>query len=437
MRKRTNRICAFESLENRRVLAGTVTTSLQGNVLTISGDDAANSVAVFNSSPGVVQVLGLDGTTISGTTLYAGVTGINFNFNAGLAGVNKGNDVIVVTNLTLSAGLAIAAADGNIIVAIGQFDNTGGLVDSAVDTHLGSVSIGNGLGINLGNGTNTVVANDATVQGGVGLNFALVSGTGANTFTLENFSVAHAALFNDFGPLTLILDHFDAKNLTIASSIGNDSISLSNCTIAQKFILGSTFGNDIINLDHVTADSMNIALGPGIDQLTAETVNVTHAFNLDGGANGDTIEMTTVTAGTLTVFLSAGDDSFTLTSSAAGRITISGGEGTDSITLTGVNANQLTVGGGAGNDTCSLTTVTVNRLVRINGGLGADTVTLTSLSANRLNVVLGVGADDITLQNVTIAGAAAIGGGPGSDTYTDDGGNTFGTLNRKSFETVV
>ncbi len=104
MRKRTNRNCAFEQLENRRMLAGTVTTSLQGNVLTISGDDAANSMAVFNSSPGVVQVLGLDGTTISGTTLFTNVTGINFNFNAGLSGVNKGNDVIVVTNLTLVRG---------------------------------------------------------------------------------------------------------------------------------------------------------------------------------------------------------------------------------------------------------------------------------------------------------------------------------------------
>ena len=173
MRNRTKRNFGFEQLETRRMLAGNITTSLQGNVLTIFGDDASNGIAVFNSSPGVVQLLGLSGTTITGNTLFTDVTGINFNFNAGLSGVNKGNDVIVVTNLSLAAGIAVAAADGNIIVAIGQFDNTGGLVDSAVNSHLGAVSIGNGLGITLGSGTNTVVANNVTVSGGVGLNFAI------------------------------------------------------------------------------------------------------------------------------------------------------------------------------------------------------------------------------------------------------------------------
>lgn len=417
MRNRTGRIFAFEKLETRRMLAGTITSSLQGNVLTIFGDDAANSIAVFNSSPGVVQLLGLDGTTISGTSLFTGVAGINFNFNAGLTGVNKGNDVIVVTNLTLSAGVAITAADGNIIVALGQFDNTGGLVDAAVNSHLGALSIGNGLGINLGNGSNTVVANNVTVQGGVGLNFALVSGIGANTFRLQNFSVAHAALINDFGPLTLNVDHLTAKNLTIAGSIGNDSISLSNCTIAQKLILGSTFGNDTIDLDHVTAGSFNIALGPGIDHFTAETVVATNAFKLDGGADADTIVLSNCTVGTLT--------------------TILGGDGADSITLTDHATNGLYLGGGAGNDTILLTTVHVNRLATINGGLGGDAVTLDAFSATTLIVTLGDGPDSITVQSVTIAGSAMIGGGLGNDTYTDGGGNTFGSLNRKGFETVI
>lgn len=416
MRNRTKRNFGFEQLETRRLLAGNITTLQQGNVLTIFGDDASNGIAVYNSSPGVVQLLGLNGTTITGTTLFTNVTGINFNFNAGLSGVNKGDDVIVVTNLSLSAGIAVAAADGNIIVALGQFDNSGGLVDSAVNSHLGAVSIGNGLGITLGSGTNTVVANNVAVNGGVGLNFVIVSGVGTNTFTLNNFSVAHAALINDFGPLSLNLDGFNARNLTIAGSIGNDSISLSNCAIVQKLIIGSTFGNDLIELDHVASGSLNVALGPGIDQFSADSLTIAHAVTIDGGADGDAISFSNSTAG--------------------GFTNIIGGDGADSITLTGFTTNKLTVSGGADNDTISLTTVDVIRVATLNGGLGNDTANLNTLRATTLFVRLGDSSDQVDVADCTVLKANFF-GGIGLDTYSDSGGNTFGTVNRKSFETII
>ena len=297
----------FECLETRRMLDGVITASLQNGTLTLQGDDAANAVLITSSSPGVVELIGLNTTNPSNQTVeqtfinthtsqfFTGVTNIFVNFNGGTTGINTGNDKIFVTGLALTGGLGIQTGDGNNTYTIGQFDNSGDLIDPTYSSLIGPVSLATGLSIKTGGGDNTLVANQLTVNGAVGNNLNINSGDGTNSLSFSNTTVNHAANFTDTGALTLSFNQFQANNLTVVSGIGNDDITLSNSTIAFKINLNTNFGNDTVHLDHVHSDSLDVALGPGDDQLTAESVTVTHESTLLGGLDNDTVALTNFT----------------------------------------------------------------------------------------------------------------------------------------------
>jgi hypothetical protein len=479
----------FESLERRQMLAGNVHVTNSNGVLTITGDSLNNAIAITNSSPGVVEILGLETldpttntlvpTTVNGAASRIGVFNgsIVVDFTGGSPSSNKGNDTIAITGLVLNGSVKISTAAGNDIIAVGQFDNSSNLVDSAVNALMDPVTIKQGLFINMQAGDNQVLANHVSLQGPSGPNFTIIGGDGNDTISLQTVVVNHGMSITEFGTATINANQLAANTLNVKLGVGNDHLSLANTTIATTLTLNSDFGNDDIIFNSVSIGTLNTTTGPGNDQVSMTDTSISGATNINTGADDDTVTMTTVTAHALTLTLGTENDTATLTGVTAKATSIAGGDGFDNMSISNSHFLSLSLGGGFGNDTFTMTTVTVDKLMSLDGGAGNDTATLTGLNASAvaiklgagtdnlvmdtgtiaqgitidggdgndavglknlhaktLQVTLDAGADTLSLLNLAISSTATINGGAGNDTSTDMGGNTYGSFKRLNFE---
>jgi large repetitive protein len=463
LRNQFRKTLKFESLETRRMLAGNITVTQSGSIITLTGDALDNSVLIRDTQTGggVIQIIGLDTPGPNSTTLpttinsgasktLSGITGIVFDFNGGGANINTGNDVIVLTNLTLTGGVTINSGDGNNFYGIGTFDPTqDNKVDLDFDPSLGTltegaVSMAQGMTINMGGGANYLRVDQATFNGPVGKNLAINMGVGTTTASVGQTSVAHWAAFNEAansGQVDLTLDHFSANYLSVNTSIGNDSITLTDGThINTTIAMSLNLGDDTVDLDGVTAGAVQVLMGQGANSYTGTGDQITSNTSIWSGAESDSVTISGGSTGSLMTALGGGGNTVSLSNLAiANAASVGGGFGPftfnpDTITLDHVTAGSLKVTGGNGSDSVSLTTVTVAKAVDIDTGNGNDDVTIDGLSGASMWTTLDNGADTISLQNVAITGKAMIGGGAGSNTYTDNGGNSFGTLDKVNFE---
>ena len=210
VRQPRKRSFAFERLEPRTVLNGTVTVSIQGSaVLDIEGDAANNAVAVHqvgtNRATGgaIIQVVGLGTKIFNAET---GKRGTSFNFGAG-AGVDisifsinlgNGSDSLNLYHTTIANGSSISADQD--VVTISNFR-----------CGLFSLSLG---------GNNVVAINNVT---STAAGFGMTSVTGGNTIALNKVTVEGGSLF--------------LVELTSSGPAPADfnSVAVVNCTAAQAY----------------------------------------------------------------------------------------------------------------------------------------------------------------------------------------------------------
>ncbi len=382
-RNHRRRTLGFERLETRRLLAGDVNYSVANNTLTLTGDNAANAILITSSSDGVILVKGLvqvaepvaagqvaQPTTIGGnpSKFFLNINSIVINFNGGVTTGNKGDDAVVITNLTLNGSVNIHTSDGDDIVALGQFDNSGGLVDAAVNSSIGPLTINNGLTINVQTGDNKIVANKVSIQGAAGTNLGITGGDGSDAITLTNVSVAHATSITDNGAATLTVDHYSTNVLAVSLGIGNDDVSFSNSTINSSANISTNFGNDVVSMDHVIVGTLSVNLGPGNDGLTlsfrhflfnlppavGDSYEIPAVVSIDAGDGNDSVALNTVDASPLTIMMGAGNDQLTIDNTPRGDALLTGGDGADTMNLDTFAANSLNMISGLGNDTISI-----------------------------------------------------------------------------------
>ncbi|HTQ39012.1 MAG TPA: hypothetical protein VMJ32_08285 [Pirellulales bacterium] len=441
-RTRGKRKFTIESLEKRCMLDGNVTTSFANGILTITGDSTSNAIAITTPSDGVLKITGLmqggEPTLINGESVKQGlgVTSIVINFNDGDTGVNVGNDVVVITNLSITGSISITTGDGDDFIGIGNFDNSSGEVDSAVNSLQGAVDVGKGFTINMQGGENTLSAQDVSSQTS-GANMTITGGDGDDTVTLKNTAIIHGVGFSDIGDSSLNFNNLTTKNLALTLGIGNDSVTLQNSTVSVSANINTGYGNDTVNLQQDVLGSLTSSLGPGDDQFTGDNVTINGPTTIDAGKGNDTVTLNTVQARDLTVLMNIGDDQMSLTDVTAKNALLNGGDGADTLTVSGLTATTLTMNGGNGNDQMNLSGMTVANGANLNAGAGSDTMSLDGLSASKLSVTLGVGADSVSVEDVSVTGKAAFFGGDGTDTYNNLGGDTFGTLSQKLFENIT
>lgn len=304
-RLRPRRLAA-ETLENRALLAGNVTASLDGGVLRLTGDAAGNGVIIRQSGDNLEVVGTLAGgaaTTVNGSASFS-ASGVTNGLNARL---EDGNDVLRFANesgpVTIAGTIFVSTGNGNDAV-------TGSLKNASTEAfHLGAgadrLRLHNStLGNLVVNGDPLLTANgssDEVLLTRVRAAGGAVIRTGGGSDRVE---IDGASSF----PLTLTIDAGD----------GADRIEVEGTTDVPVWV-----GN-----------ALNIVSGRGNDEVRLRDVTVKGVLtitNLDGASNVE-LERVKATDG-LFAWLGGGDDELRIRNSSSARAGLGGGAGTDTLTL--------------------------------------------------------------------------------------------------------
>ncbi len=208
------RKCKFESLENRRVMAGFVSAQLSHHDLVIKGDGQDNAITITaGANLGEFVVTGVAdnngfatnvGGLNNGAVTIRGVTG---GVSIDMGG---GNDNVTMTGTTL-----------NPVLFRGKSSLKGG---SGVDNfHINSVTFGDSLKIDTGAGADIVLMENTSVVAGKAV---VDTGSGHDSVTITGTdTTAGSALSSRFGALEVSLGN------------GDDELSIEHTNVITKTVL--------------------------------------------------------------------------------------------------------------------------------------------------------------------------------------------------------
>jgi hypothetical protein len=454
MRTRRRARPQVEHLETRWVPA--TVQFVSGNLFIRPGTgELALSLAVTQTAPNKFSVT--DHGAPLGT--YGPVSGLNITGGNGAdsvtvdvngmaytgsltANTGNGNDTINLTDGagtgSLGGSVSLSSTFGNTLFNINSTGANalavGGRVQITHQSGPSTASFGNAGGV-------TQVGGDITVAGVRTVQL----GNGQNDIYSGNVSVS---LFNNPGPLVFqegpLVAGTDVvsigKSLSISTSAGNDTVTLSGLTIGGN--LGITLGN--------ATTAVGNAVTFGNSPLTITTVDGN--FTYTGGSGADTLFVgSTLYHGDVSLNVGDGADVIDLTpfptqqTAIDGSLTVQAGNG-DII----FNGSSATIGGNAtfnlgnGNDTVTLGNAPGGRLFWTSGS-GNDSVTFgndSSVGGQTWNVQMhfGSGSDTLTLADSTsgapgitpatpdsLTGLVDMGGPPGGNSFDPTGSTGTGS----------
>ena len=273
--------------------ANNVQVALEGSLLTVFGDNVANTVRISQTATEVV-VTGSAGTLINGlpSVSFPGAV-----LNAVEARMENGNDSLTLVDVQVANDLYVSLGEGN------DFMSTSG-----VNSVGANATIEGGAGADTINLTGMVVFEDTFVDGGLGVLVAEIAGA-------------------DLG-----------KGLTVLSDAGADRIRVSNSTIGEMVAIDTKGGNDTVSLVNSMSFSVFVQADLGTDSVTVSDWMTIEDIGIFTGAGNDTVSLTSVVSGkSLTVSVDAGNDTVTGVSvSVTADAVFEGGAGTDTITDRGI-----------------------------------------------------------------------------------------------------
>ena len=264
----------LESLESRQMMAGDVSAFAISRILYVNGDVLSNGVALVNDGNGNINVVGL-AQGGEATTINDGASQVFTKIKDVVITMNKGDDAIVVSDLFINGNLYIQGAKDNDVVALGQFDDTDSLIDDAVDSLLGALTVKKSVIIDTSDGDDTVLARDTTVTKSI----VVSTGVGNDTVRFDSQ--------DNPGDPTYVPGLTAIKGVTISTATGNDAVLLDRVTTEKALTISTSNDNDDVTISRVSAKSLNAPLGSGDDDISVEdtTILKTATFNGDTGAN--------------------------------------------------------------------------------------------------------------------------------------------------------
>jgi hypothetical protein len=274
--------------------ANNVQALLEGSLLKVVGDNAANSVLISRTATGDVIVSGRNGTTVNGV---ASARFPRLQLNAAEIRMEGGNDFVT----------------------------------------LRGIQTGNDLYINLGAGADRL---NTTAPVTVGANLTIEGEGGADNIQLTDLT-AFEDIFIDGGldALTATLSGLDAgKGLTIVSDAARDVITLTNSMVTDFLSIESKAGNNSVSISGVIALAAFISAEQGADVVTVQGLLTAEDVGIFTGPGNDTVNLTDVDSGkSMTVSVDAGNDrvsgvSVNVTEDAV----FEGGAGVDTLTDLGI-----------------------------------------------------------------------------------------------------
>lgn len=337
-----------------------VTARVDGGYLYVYGDSSDSTILIESPQPGQIRVIGATAANGSSTVVNGQANG-TATFNGWTGGIfcfmYQGSDSVTLTDAVVKGPVHIDLGEGDDQLVIGLLpilqavqalvglgpnplaQNQMQAVQTP-DVDIQSTMYVFGAGgadrvtinnsrvhgyatIDLGSEADHLDIGDATsetAQVEFGDGVTLIAGTGDDTATLFNASVARDFVFDDStGKLSLkvadvvlyqnafiygsnVNDTIQLENVLVTSLLkvlskeGDDSITL-NGTDAKWLELFPGLGNDTVVLNNVVADRLNAYLDPGADTITIDASKFTY-FALFGSSGNDTFTVRTTRATT-------------------------------------------------------------------------------------------------------------------------------------------
>jgi len=426
----------LESLENRTVPANGPTNLFGGNVgviviggdLHVTGDSAANSVAIVqtqnNGSPvsGSFYIAGLNGTTINGsaanTVAKNTFTGVTRDFIIDMKG--GGDKLLFGPDPTISQPSAdkfIVPRDLNLDMGVGGAD---------AYVYANGITVNNNARIVSGNSDTS----DFHIRGNFFNDVYISTDADSAYITMWNGFVVHDVAMQIFVDSKLqqdiaLYDMNIGHDLNIISDPHADFtyVHLDTVSVDNYLNINVDESNAQVDLTDVTAATLKIDARGGLagtnNRVDLDGVTITTTTTLNGGDGRDRFNIQGVFGGSLTVNGGTANDTVLINKSTVGNLTVteaSLASEHDVVTLSSLRVNgSASITTGAGVDTVSLDHINIYSRLTIDTGDREDSVTLTSLVADEIFALLGAGNDSLSLTSVQ-ARRWSLDGGFGTNT---------------------
>ncbi len=404
----------FEALEDRSMLAGTVTVDFIANSLLITGDGAANAVVVLDSGNDLT-ITGIQGGT-SGSTSLVSNTGVSIVGN-----------VATVPKTPLDGEIFINMLNGRDELSIDGINVLAGVtIPSKLKINMGE---GND-NLTLGGTARNNLASDVTIDLDEGEDNLAIDGLEVRTFNEGNLFI-----LGGFGIDTIRVGANGTNTVegdfSIDTGTGNDIVSVDRTNVFADLRIDTSGGNDTVDLGRDNLNNFldsavqvrgNLIIDTGVtdDTVRIDAALVVQNLLVSTGDGDDTVLFGDDPAG-----LPGGNDR--VGPSALGDFVISTDIGNDNVTInltTGANAALVSLGQGSANDNNSLVfrNSSFSNDVAILGGVNVDSIDIDALNIiTNLYLATGGGNDSIDLQGTLVTqGLLTINSGAGDDTVRVD-----------------
>lgn len=406
-----NRVVRFESLEDRKLMAGNITADVINDELVLNGDGSANAVEVHQTALNIYKVTGLNGTKINGKDDKS------FIVKKGILVDLKGGD----DSFEMGGTVFVDDVDGRLKIEMGAGKDK---------VTLGRVRVDGDTTINTSTEDDTVFLGFASLG-----KLTVNTGAGHDTFS-TGFSASGQTVVNMEAGNDKFVGSSFWDSLKVDSGIGDDTIELFLATAEGNIDLLAGANNDTVKLQAVIASGVTVDTAAGVDQVILQGGLKTNSSSIKTGSENDTVEFKGATMQTaLTVDTADGLDSIVATDTTFEKaLTLKTGLGNDVVELNRVTAlRSVNIDTDKGDDTVTLIDVAANgQRIDINTRDGEDKVSLTRVVADQLFAKLGNGRDEIRVRDSKFR-VTNLDGEADLDKFFDLLGNDFGTLTLTSF----
>lgn len=408
---RNNRTVRFESLEDRKLMAGNITASVVNEELVLTGDGLGNAVEVHQTALNLYKVKGVDGKTINGKSDKS------FSFKAGIVVDLKGGD----DKFEIGGVLFADDVDGRLKIDMGAGKDTVNIGRAAVD---GETTI------------NTGTEDDKVSVFGASLNKLTVN-TGSGSDLYDTFA-SNSALttINMEAGNDKFFGSSNWANLKLDTGIGDDTVDFFLATSPGSIDILTGANNDQVTLQATIANAVTLDTAAGEDKVIFKGGLKANTASIKTGSENDRVEFDFATMqNALTVDTADGIDTVVATDTTFEKaFTLKTGLGDDVVELNRSTAlKSMNIDTDKGNDTLTLIDVkAIGQRIDINTRDGEDKVSLTRVVADQLFAKLGSQRDELRIRDSKFR-VTNLDGEADNDTFFDLLGNDFGLLTLTSF----
>ena len=443
-----------QRLEPRLPLAGDVTATLAGGVLTLQGDAEANGVEISVTPAGDLLVAGsraagadtslvVDGEAVAQRS-FRDVTALRVRLGAGADRCRLlGRETFDLDVVDIGMGPGADTCDFDLGVTLaGTATISTGSEDDFVSI---SATILGDLRLLTGDGADEMAAEGIAVGGVTTLDL----GGGDDMLSVVNqatFQQAVRIVTRGGDDDVALLGGIDAAaSLSIVTGSGADTVFIEDVAVRGDIVIATGIGNDRVGVSAgpvarartTVGGALRVDCGLGDDSVELrETIEVTGRLALLLGGGNDTgfTEGLVRVLGSASVNLGGGvGETFSVRQSddspdgrtldVDGDVTIVQPSGTATITMSGAGPNgrplvgrDLVIMASGGTAVIGIDGVSVGRDLRVVTGAGNDRVTVSQLSiGRRLAVATRGGTAETSIEQVVVGEDVRVSGGAGTD----------------------